>query len=211
MAFCSFACFLTLVLLCTMSCNSRSDNVEKLEFLTVDSGNHTGMMITTDPAYTVDTHNGGRFLVGDLDGDSRADTAWLQRLTLRGNADILGNMTRIHFSASVPDLVDSMSIGGVIANVEDLDGNGTDEVIFQPDWYTSCWIGITVYGLVENKWKVFGGGVRYRCNDSSHIAVAGDIQSRVRPVTRGVFDMISDSLGDDFISVPRRFTIPSVR
>lgn len=147
----------------------------------------------------------GRYSVADVDGDRLIDTVQLHRLIFHSGSNVVGEMTEMQFSAPVPDLVDSTSTGGVAVGVGDLDGNGTEEIAFLRDWSTSCWIGLMVYGLEDNQWKAFGGGSYYRCNDGAY--EPDSIAARVRKIRDGVFEVISDSLGDNLVRTASQFSI----
>lgn len=144
--------------------------------------------------------------VGDLDGDRMPDTAWVDwpdNDTDKGVWEI----TRIRFSADVPVLVDSSSIGGALAALADLDENGTDELVFLPDWPTSCWAGMRVYGLRGQAWKMLGGGSFYRCNDNAYSP--DSLRRRVIKIRKGEFDLMQDIWTDDgeMTRTAKRFTI----
>ncbi len=134
--------------------------------------------------------------LGDVDGNNRPDTATVICPRVDDGMECEGGcITRISFSSpSIPALIDSMSIGGIVADAGDADGNGTDDILFLPDWPTSCWIGMTLYGLRDNEWKVLAGGSYYRCNEDPYNQ--DSLAQRIRHIEPGVFELMQDTLDE---------------
>jgi hypothetical protein len=63
--------------------------------------------------------------------------------------------------------MDERNIRGEAFNVGDLDGDGADEILVQPDWWQSNWSAYKVYSLnkKENKWYYLIQPVSIFAND----------------------------------------------
>ncbi|MFI5148488.1 MAG: hypothetical protein ACHQRM_02070 [Bacteroidia bacterium] len=155
-------------------------------------------------------------LIGDLNKDGIGDTAFLIPPRIK-DMDCKGDcICRIRFSCHLPDLDSLTGIGGTIANAGDLDNNGICEIAFVPDWFTSAWHTLSVYGFRNNKWQRFGSVDVYTNYLYDEKDYHDYFKKRVKKIKDRRFQLIGDSLnlgmdGKDSsftILKPTLFTIP---
>lgn len=91
--------------------------------------------------------------VGDVNGDGKKDTAVLFNYEPRSEAD--SQYVTVTFGGGIPPIVHKNGFHGLMADAGDLDGNGTDEIIYVPDWYQSNSAGLFIYGYRKNGWIRF--------------------------------------------------------
>jgi hypothetical protein len=90
--------------------------------------------------------------IGDVDGNGKKDLAFIQPYNLDSQ------YVNIAFSCDISSIKHFNGFSGLIANVGDLDGNKTEEIIYYPEWFQSNSAGIYIYGYKNNKWTLFGKG-----------------------------------------------------
>ncbi|HEV7231362.1 MAG TPA: hypothetical protein VGO45_08550 [Bacteroidia bacterium] len=145
--------------------------------------------------------------MGDLNGDGIPDTAIVfppRYLTPGNPVEGCENDScdcRIHFTCKLPDLKGILGIGEVMANVGDLDGNGYCEVALVPEWFTSVWQGLYVYGLRNGKWQLFAQGT---CNLNNLGSDSNFFKNRVKKMDNSHVKIISDSLTADSSALSSR-------
>lgn len=133
--------------------------------------------------------------LGDLNGDHKGDTAIIMSHAPQSAND--SDYVTITFNNGMPNLIHGNAFHGLLANVGDLDGDGTCEVLYYPDWYQSNWAGIFIYALYNEKWQMIGQGTIRR----DILAEAGDpikfLQSRVKKVDNRHFRITDHEMNDE--------------
>ena len=141
------------------------------------------------------------FTIGDVDGDGIKDKAFIQPLTFFFlNNKIDSQYVNITFSCKIPIIKHYNGFGGIVADLGDLDGNKTDEVIYYPDWYQSNNAGIFIYGYSHNTWTLLGSGSIRRNEVSEAKDPIKYLKSRVKKVDNSSF-RVSEYIwnGDDLV------------
>lgn len=132
--------------------------------------------------------------VGDVNGDGQNDLAILVNHDPRSAAD--SEYVTVSFTCAVPPFVHTNGFHGLMANAGDLDGNGTDELIYYPDWYQSNWGGFFIYGYRGGKWELFGNGTARRDIVGEAKDPVKYLQSRVKKIDNHRF-RITDHVMDE--------------
>lgn len=131
------------------------------------------------------------FAVGDVNGDHKMDTAIIQPLTFyvhQGKID--SQFVHLTFSCNVPSIKHYNGIHGIIANAGDLDGNGTDEILYFPNWYQSNEGTLYVYGYTKNSWKILAKGNLRSDVVFENKTPVSFLQSRVQKLNNHSFKII---------------------
>lgn len=135
--------------------------------------------------------------VGDVNGDGKKDKAFIQPFFHNSQTD--SQYVNITFTCEIPAIKHYNGFSGLIANVGDLDGNKTDEIIYYPSWYQSNEAAIYIYGYSKRKWKLFATGWIRR----DLIAKASDpilfLKSRVKKIDNKSFKLTHHIWRDDDI------------
>ncbi len=104
-------------------------------------------------------------LVQDLNNDGVNDTAFVITPPTLASIDEQGTIhfemgclngdchNTITFSCDLPELFFDNSVWGTVENAGDLNGDGMNELIFCPGWFTSSMTHLYVYTLRDGKWK----------------------------------------------------------
>lgn len=148
----------------TISCNSEwnplfekrvhSDSIRILDSILISDSLEIHQLVEDYDLGRTDT-----FDVGDLNGDGNPDKAFIQPLTFFfHNGKMDSQYVNITFDCSIPPIKHNNGFHGMVVNAEDLDGNGTDEIIYFPDWYQSMSAGIYIYGFRNDHWELFQRG-----------------------------------------------------
>ncbi len=126
---------------------------------------------------------------GDVNGDGIVDTAYLFYPEIDTSLnDCIGNCNvKIMFSCPVPPIIHEQSIGGFIYPIGDLDGNITGEILYFPEWFTSCWSAYFVYYQRDGKWKKIAASY-YSCADEISFA------SKVKILKDSIIELEEDEL-----------------
>lgn len=131
------------------------------------------------------------FEVGDVNGDHKNDMARIQPLTFYvHNGKIDSQFVHITFSCDIPSIKHYNGFHGIVANATDLDGNGTDEILYFPDWYQSNEGTVYVYGYTTGNWKVVAKGSLRSDVVFEHEKPIQFLQSRVRKISNRSFILI---------------------
>lgn len=153
---------------------------------------------------TVDT-----FQIGDVDGDGKKDRAFLKKPITEGfvdpdegNAECPGGCNvEISFSTDIPVIKHETSIGGFLMDAGDLNEDGKSELLYVPDWITSCWGGLFLYTYDGQKWSNPGSVGIYYCDEQDYL-------KRIRKIDKNSFILIGQDWNDDqtvLIDVPTTF------
>lgn len=104
-------------------------------------------------------------LVQDLNNDGISDTAFVLTPPTLASIDKQGTIhfemgcangdcyNKITFSCEAPELIFENSVWGTVENAGDLNGDGMNELIFCPGWFTSSMTHLYVYTLRNGKWE----------------------------------------------------------
>ncbi|MBC7426496.1 MAG: hypothetical protein H7321_08160 [Bacteroidia bacterium] len=114
------------------------------------------------------------FVIGKFNTDSVADTAYLMQpsayrytINRKGRIDSVKNtFLFVRFSCNLPYLVISHTYEGIIIKVDDIDNNGIDELLFEPEWVQSCWSRVDLYRFHGGFWKKSFTAPFYRCGNN---------------------------------------------
>ncbi len=142
---------------------------------------------------TIDT-----FPVGDVNGDGKQDLAFIQPLSFyfhNGNLD--SQFVYINFNCDVKPLKYYDGFEGIVVPVGDLDGNGSDEILYYPDWYQSNSAGIFVYGYKENEWRKFGQASFRRDRLYDEKQPLTYLRNRVKKIVNNSFKLIGHWFTED--------------
>lgn len=145
------------------------------------------------------------FAVGDINGDGRGDTAFLTgpQYSLQTMSCKDTCVTTIVFGDGIKPLLLGNSIGGTVYPIADMDGNGTEDIIFAPHWFTSCWSGFFVYSLRDTGWQLLASGSYYFCNNALLPP------QRVRKLGNGNLEITNDSMTiSDILPVRHQVALP---
>jgi hypothetical protein len=108
-------------------------------------------------------------LVEDIDNDGISDTCFVIAPEIMTSDDGMADciepcITKINFgSKNLGELIFENSIGGEIQFIEDINEDGIKEMVFFPDWFTSCWSNFSVLSVVNGKWVNLHTYDFYRC------------------------------------------------
>ena len=154
-----------LYFLLTTSCSSpnvnKANSTSTDDTLTTktDSTAKSDSLLMKELISEYDLNRIDTFVVGDVNGDGENDKAVILPLNfIYFNNKIVNQYVNIAFTCNISMLKHSNGFQGLIANVGDLDGNKTDEIVYCPDWYQSNSGGIYIYGYRRNKWTLFCSG-----------------------------------------------------
>lgn len=92
---------------------------------------------------------------GDYNGDGLSEYMWIEKPQIKEEeADCLGEcICYIRFSTQdLPSIPVKNCIGGTLVNEGDLNNNGSDEIGFLPEWFTSCWHSYYVWTFKNGAW-----------------------------------------------------------
>ena len=96
----------------------------------------------------------------------------------------------VFFSNARPQLTYKNAIGADLALAGDLNGDGVQELLLRPDWFSSCWASVNLFSLKGNSWKLVKTGSMYFCSDEY------PLPKRVVKTAKG-YGLLTDSLADD--------------
>lgn len=108
-------------------------------------------------------------LLEDIDNDGIEDTCFVIAPEIEPTEDGMADcneqcVTKINFgSKNMGELIFENSIGGEIQFIEDINEDGIKEMVFFPDWFTSCWSNFSVLSVVKGKWEIMHTYDFYRC------------------------------------------------
>lgn len=118
---------------------------------------------------------------GDFNGDKKTDTMLIvppifkDTLAALGSQKCIGgcNSYIIFSDTSIHILRVQNNLGGEIANVGDLDGDGADEILVYPDWWQSNWnpYKLFSYNRQTQKWNYLIEPVSIFMNDMEETKV----------------------------------------
>lgn len=131
------------------------------------------------------------FKVGDLDHDGQPDSVFMKKPITEGFVDPDEGMTEcpggcnviFTFNGKIPSFTHQTSIGGVVMDAGDLNEDGISELLYAPDWISSCWGSLFVYSLQNGKWIVAGSVPVYTCE-------VNDYQKRLNKIDKEKFELI---------------------
>lgn len=142
--------------------------------------------------------------IGDVNFDNINDTAFIVTPELKFAINEHGKeedyydgcvndtcFIQVYFSNNLPILSHNQAINGHLINVGDLNKDGFCELLYAPDWFTSCWQGIFVYSIKNGNWSELGNTGVYRCNENV------SYKERVKPINDKSFELIGDEWGED--------------
>lgn len=120
---------------------------------------------------------------GDFNGDGKQEYAWVTDETDWENFDT-NNCVTVHFSTpKIPPLCEKRFLFGYITNLNDLNGDRTDELLLRVQGESGAWHVVYLYTLQKGKWVKLKG---YGYNEYD----GGGYEIRKHPTEKGavVFD-----------------------
>lgn len=148
-----------------------------------------------------ESHSVQEFIVGDVDGDGKNETAIIYPPEIREDGLSCTDdscMVQIDFGDGIALLKYPFSIGGFVEDLGDLDGDGSDELLYVPDWFQSCWGSMHVFSYSEGVWvEIAKTGLNW-CNEDRFV-------ERVQPLESGVFLLEGEQKGEKEGEVLTRF------
>jgi hypothetical protein len=76
---------------------------------------------------------------------------------------------KVTFSCNLPDLIMENTILGKVAAVDDIDGDGFAELLFNTNWFVGTTSGLYLYHFNGNEWEVIESvimrGGLYNCEE----------------------------------------------
>lgn len=151
-----------------------------------------------------DTHFAQDYPVGDINGDGVNETAHLIPPEIREDGLSCEDdscVVVIDFGEGIPKLRYPYSIGGILEDLGDLNGDGRDEILYVPDWFQSCWGSFSVYQLVDGAWIESGRNSLYWCEEEF-------FTERVLMIDENRFAMVGEkSAGGGIVDKVDTFTL----
>ena len=123
-------------------------------------------------------------IVGDLNNDAIIDTAFVYTPPTIKELDESGKLlflfgcvdnkcyNKITFSCALPELYFEESVWGNLESIGDINHDGYAELLFSPNWFTSCWGQMYVYSLKGKQWNKITSVTYRRCEEEplkSHV------------------------------------------
>lgn len=193
--------FSFLILLFIVACNTPTTKTESTEVTDSNPLDSTAKNVVEKQR--IDTT-----LIGDINFDSKLDTAFIiTPAIISDTADMVNTcvndscFVRIKFSVPLPELVHQQAIYGRLFNVGDLNEDGIAEILYAPDWFSSCWSGVYVYAFSKGQWSAVANASVYSCND----AVGYD--TRVKKIKKNEFILYGDKLEDNGKMIREKNTV----
>lgn len=150
------------------------------------------------------------FTVGDLDGDGLPNMVFMKKPITEGFVDPDEGMTEcpggcnvsFSFGGKIPPFEHQTSIGGLVLDAGDLNEDGVGELLYVPDWISSCWGSIFVYSLNKGKWICPGSVAVYTCEGNDYL-------KRLRKIDKEKFELIGQDWNTDqtaLVDIPQTFS-----
>ena len=104
-------------------------------------------------------------VLGDIDSDRLLDTAFIYTPPVLSSYDEKDELmyifgckdndcyNRVTFSCRMPDLLFTDSVWGKVAAVDDIDGDGFKELLFNTSWFTGTTSGLYLYHFNGKEWE----------------------------------------------------------
>ncbi|WP_131450742.1 hypothetical protein [Flavobacterium subsaxonicum] len=122
----------------------------------IDSGKTKGLL-EEQPIDTI--------VLGDINNDKIVDTAFVYTPPVLSSYDERGELiysfgckenkcyNNVTFSCNMPNLLFDESVWGKVAAVDDIDGDGTKELLFNTSWFIGTSTGLYLYHFNGNEWQ----------------------------------------------------------
>ncbi|HEY1039281.1 MAG TPA: hypothetical protein VGF30_07750, partial [Bacteroidia bacterium] len=102
-------------------------------------------------------HTNNKFFITDLKDNKKTLSVnmYIPRITSDGmNCEDSTCTTLFEFEdGAYPSFAHIQALGGEFDNAGVLDGDGTCEIYFVPDWFTSSWTSLNIYSCKDGSWK----------------------------------------------------------
>jgi len=118
--------------------------------------------LTEEENYTAEKYD--TIILGDINHDNLIDTAFIftppTLLEIDKNVDTLFSMgcknydcfNKINFSSKLPSLRIENSVSGQIERIDDIDNDGTNELLFATNWFTTTRSNLYLLTIKNGKW-----------------------------------------------------------
>lgn len=135
---------------------------------------------------TIDT-----ILLDNIDNNSSMDTAFIQAFNSKNQT------VNISFSSGLPTLTHANGFGGYLLTLEDFNTDGTNEILYFPDWFQSNWAGYFIYTLKNRQWQLMAEGTCTRDAVSGARSPSKFLKTRVKKINANTIQLIDHEMGED--------------
>ena len=164
---------------------------------------------TPDSSFSEGEEMNDSIPVGDVNGDGKKDLAVLLNHFPKNEAD--SQYVTFTFPGSAPSFEHGDAFHGILTDAGDLDGNGTDELLYVPDWYQSNWAALFVYGLRNGRWQRLAQADIRRDKIWDAENPEAYLQSRVKKIGKGRFNILEHFMDEETADIADRtlnITVP---
>lgn len=200
----SFGYIYVFIIVCSIGC-TRTSNETKSKTLVnsnisedVDSSSGSDSLDVIKFIKDFALDRADTFIVGDVNGDRKVDKAIIEPATfIYRDGKVDSQYVNISFTTDIPVIRHYNGFHGLIANVGDLDGNKTDELIYYPDWFIGNMASIYIYGLRDGEWKLFADGSQRRDIIFETKDPIKYLQSRVEKIDNNSFKLTEITMNEN--------------
>ena len=123
------------------------------------------------------------FILGDINNDNIIDTAFVYTPGYYATPDLefpkeplfdscINNncFNKVRFSCNLPEIYIKNTLWGKVEMIDDLDGDGIKEIVFQTDWIIGTHVTIYIYSYnkAKKKWQILAKNWLYGEDSYKH-------------------------------------------